>query len=146
MKAKDRALIKLLEYLADPNNEWLHRQDLSTQVLGYKYGQHIHTLFTADELHAIEAEALELRRKRYSNALSKIDSALLVRALKSDASAILAYQRFEGWIPEIGTKISGELHIKHSLTERLKQIHNEEGKPSDERTRSRPRLLPAKSA
>ena len=145
--AKDRHRDTLLKYLSNPDNEWLPRCQLSTEVLGYKTTTAIYTTFTPEELHEIDAEALEIRRMRYSKALSKIDVALLARAQKADASAILAYQRFEGWVPEVGTKISGELNIKHSLTDRLKRITSGEGADEQsDRKRVAPRLLPAKSA
>lgn len=98
MKSKDMHREKLLEYLGNPDNEFLPRCKLSTDVLGFKQEKQIHQVFSPDELRELESEALELRRKRYIRHISVADIALLNKAADGDVPAIkLAYQRFEGW-------------------------------------------------
>lgn len=89
---------KLLEYLGNPANQMIDRQDLSTKVLGYPHGSAIYKYFTADELYEIYDEALALRRSRYAAQLSDVDLGVLASAKKGDAAAAkLVYQRLEGW-------------------------------------------------
>ena len=89
----------MIEYLGNPENAFPSRVFLSTDVLGYKNEQQIHQLFNYDELHEIDREALDIRRKRYGAQLSRVDDALLRQAKAGDVSAIkLAYQRLEGWV------------------------------------------------
>jgi hypothetical protein len=65
MKAKDRHRIKLLEYLGNPENEWLTRSRLSTEALGFRRENQVYRVFTVEELNQIEVEALDIRRKKY---------------------------------------------------------------------------------
>lgn len=130
--ARDRARSKLLEYLADPNNDFLTRQELSTRVLGYKNQNQLNCLFTADELQEIEREALELRRKKYAPRLSKIDRAILERAEKGDpVAARLAYKRFEGWTETARIEQTGkdggpiEQQVTHDLTPEALEVLRE---------------------
>ena len=89
---------KLLEYLGNPSNKMLDRQELSTVVLGFAHASTIHQVFTPDELYEIYDEALRIRRSRYAASLSDIDLALMASAKKGDAQAAkLVYQRLEGW-------------------------------------------------
>jgi len=99
---------KLLDYLSDPDNDYLTRAKLATQVLGYKNEKSLHRLFSSAELHEIEREALEIRRTRYSPMISKIDRAVVISAITGDMSAAkLAYQRFEGWSEKIKKELTG---------------------------------------
>jgi len=120
MTSKDRHRIKLLEFLANPSNEWPNRSTLSKEVLGFKTVQQIHVTFTAAELDEIEQEALEIRRKKYASALSRVDSGLLKRAADGDpAAAKLVYQRFEGWNEKIGMNIEQLDRLIDAELERL---------------------------
>ena len=95
---QERHRTKLLIYLGNPENEWLTRMKLSTRVLGFSQENQIHKVFTPDQLHAIEMEALELRRKKYSRLVNLVDLALLKKAADGDVQAAkLVYQRFENW-------------------------------------------------
>ena len=88
----------LLRYLGNPENEFLTREKLATQVLGYKNPEAIYDAFTPDELTEINRQALEMRRKKYAPHIAAIDYALLKRAKEGDVQAIkLVFQRFEGW-------------------------------------------------
>jgi len=96
--AKTKHRTKLLEYLSDPNNEFPTREYMSLYVLGFSHRQTVNKVFTPKELHEIEQEALENRRRKYASVLAKVDNALLERAQQGDPQAIkLVYQRFEGW-------------------------------------------------
>jgi len=95
-----RHRITLLEYLSNPDNEFVNRRAQSVEVLGFADNTIIYQVFTPDELSEIEKEALELRRKMYGAKLAKVDQAVLDRAgskYGTAADAKLAYQRFEGW-------------------------------------------------
>ena len=105
MAAKDRHKVILLEWLGDPENEWLRRKELSTHVLGFSKGQQIHNVFSAAELNEIENEALELRRSKYSGKIAEVDSKLFEKAISGDHDAIkLVYEKFDGLIKRIHLK------------------------------------------
>jgi len=106
--AKDRARDKLLQYLGNPENEWLPRIKLSTEVLGYTTTTAIHNMFTADELCEIDNEALALRRKKYASRISEVDRGMLSKALVDPQAARLIYQRFEDWAPRQRTEVTGK--------------------------------------
>jgi len=98
MTIKERAKQKILEFLADPENSFPTRSELSTAVCGYSTSQTIYRLFTPAELGQIEQEAIEIRRTRCVRRLSKIDEALLTEAEQGNIAAMrLAYARFENW-------------------------------------------------
>ena len=101
-KADSRKLInkaKLLDHLGNPANEWPTRVFMNDFVLGYiKSKQYIYKIFTLEELHEIEQEALAMRRTKYSGGIAAADRALFKAALDGDVAAIkLCYQRFEDW-------------------------------------------------
>lgn len=132
LSARERARQKLLQYLADPNNEFLTRQELSNKVLGYRNPNQLNCMFTADELQEIEREALELRRKKYAPRLSKIDKAILERAETGDpVAARLAYKRFEGWTETARIEQTGkdggpiEQQVTHDLTPEALEVLRE---------------------
>ena len=96
MSAKDRHKAKLIEFISDPENESPNRNEMAA-ILKLNI-RTLYNHFTPDELHNIEKEGLEERRKKYAPLLSKADKALLDRAASGDPQACkLAYQRFEGW-------------------------------------------------
>ena len=99
-KNKEMHRSTLLEYLSNPDNEYLNRAGLATVVLGFTSPCVLYHIFTPLELKEIEAEALELRRTMYGAKLAKVDQAVLKRAASDEgtaADAKLAYQRFENW-------------------------------------------------
>jgi len=112
--AKDRARDKLLQYLGNPENEWLPRIKLSTEVLGYTTTTAIHNMFTADELCEIDNEALALRRKKYASRISEVDRGMLSKALVDPQAARLIYQRFEDWAPKqrLSAEFNGNVSLK----------------------------------
>ena len=92
--------LTLVEYLSNPDNEFLNRSGQSTIALGFSSPCVLYHVFTPAELTEIEKEALEMRRTKYGAKLAKVDQAVLDRAASSEgtaADAKLAYQRFEGW-------------------------------------------------
>lgn len=113
MAAKDRHKAKLLEYLGNPDNNFLSKGKLSTEVLGFAKEQGIHNVFTAAELEDIEREALEIRRTKYAKFIAAADKGLLERAKKGDPTAVkLVYQRFEGWSEKVKEEVEGSLTVK----------------------------------
>ena len=99
MKAKERHKCKLLEYLGNPDNPFPNRLYMNNEILGFrKSNGYMNKVFTVAELDAIEAEALEIRRRKYKPGLAKADKALFEAAEGGDVAAIkLCYQRFEDW-------------------------------------------------
>ncbi len=114
MTAKEKAKDKLLKFLGNPDNVFLTRSELSTQVLGYKKENHIYKLFTPDELDDIEQKTLEIRRSKYSGKLANVDKALLDKANKGDVNAAkLCYQRFENWSERLINELQGGVSLTH---------------------------------
>jgi len=104
LKHKKREI--LLSYLGDPENEVLPRYRLAKEVLHYRQSGGMYRLFTPLELDQIEAEALDIRRKRFALQLMKADQGLLRRAAEGDPTACrLVYQRFEGWEPSVRKRV-----------------------------------------
>lgn len=96
MKAKERHKLKILEYLANPENDVPNREGLA-YICGIKKCA-LYVNFTPAELSDLEAEGLKRRREKYAAKLAKVDIAVLNRAAEGDSHAAkLAYQRFEGW-------------------------------------------------
>jgi len=113
LKAKKRQV--LFEFLSDPDNEPLPRCRLATQVLKYRQHSGMYALFSPAELDQIEAEALDLRRRRFALHLMKVDQSLLRRAAEGDPQAAkLCYMRFENWMPGERRKIdlTGEIRAQ----------------------------------
>jgi len=108
MKAKERHKCNLLEYLANPKKDFPTRLFMNSNILGLKDPTGIYKVFTLEELDEIEAEALELRRKKYKPEIAKVDKALLKLAKSGDtAAAKLCYQRFEDWSEKQRKELSG---------------------------------------
>ncbi len=101
LSAKNKARTKLLEYLGNPENDFLNRAELSNDVLGYKNANQINVLFTASELAEIEDEALGLRKKRTAPQRSRVYAALLKEAEDGNLRAIKEYlDRTEGKVKD----------------------------------------------
>lgn len=100
MTSKAEYKEKMLEYLSDPSEDIPTRVYLSVDVLGMANSQALYKMFNLEELEAIEAEALKIRRTKYAPELSKVDRAMLKQAAEGDSKAAkLCYERFEGWNP-----------------------------------------------
>ena len=106
MTSKDKKELKLLEFLENTTEDWPDRQTLGQEVLGYKNGQSIWNVFTAEDLDRIEQNALERRRAKFARFSAVIDQSLIEKALEGDTAAMkLYYQRFEGWSDKLGLTI-----------------------------------------
>ena len=79
--AKIRARAKLLDFLGNPENDFVSRTDMSIKVLGYKKQNAIYNAFSPSELDDIEVEALELRKKRTVRQRANVLEALYKRAI-----------------------------------------------------------------
>lgn len=111
--AQIRAKDKLLRYLSDPENPFLTRAALSTEVLGYKRPEEIHRLFRPCQIAEIEKKALETRRLKYAGMLARVDIGLFKAAENGDAAACkLAYQRFEAWSEKLRTESDGKIILE----------------------------------
>ena len=118
LKAKKRQV--LIEYLSDPDNEPLPRCRLATQVLKYHQHSGMYVLFSPAELDQIEAEALDLRRRRFALALMRVDDGLLRRAAEGDPQAAkLAYMKFENWMPGERRKVDVTSDVKIAVFKEL---------------------------
>ena len=95
LTAKDRHRINILEYLANPENIVCSRTKLA-EVLGITTTS-LYQFFKTEELSAIELEALNMRRGRYSLKLAQVDKALFEKAIeeKSEKAIELVYKKFE---------------------------------------------------
>ena len=94
---KGENLRKLNAYLRNPENVWLTRTRLSTQVLGYKQAHTIYKWFTSEELTDIEGEALEERKRRSAGKRAVVYDAMFLKAKDGDVSAMKEYlDRMEG--------------------------------------------------
>lgn len=104
--AKEKHKAKLIEYLADPENE-IPKRAKYPEILGISDAA-LYQFFRSPELSEIEAESNEIRRKRLGRTLMEVDRALKERAISGDPQAIkLLYQRFEGWSEK--TKLEHEI-------------------------------------
>lgn len=105
MKAAERHKQTLIEYIADPDNEFPTRREMALDVIKYKDTSTLYKRFTPEELTEIEIEGLAMRRKRYTRDLSVIDRQVISQAQDGDlVAADMAYNRFEGSVPQ---------HLKH---------------------------------
>lgn len=96
MRAKEIHKQKLLEYLGNPDNEFLRRKEMYEVVLKIRR-QTFHKHFTTREIRDIEYEALELRKQNSAKNLSEVYSALAEEAKAGDVKAIKEYlDRIEG--------------------------------------------------
>ena len=122
LTAKDRHRINILEYLANPENIVCSRTKLA-EVLGITTTS-LYQFFKTEELSAIELEALNMRRGRYSLKLAQVDSALLEKAIDDkDVKAIeLVYKKFENWNPNHKIEVSTSDNMTNALAELAKRL------------------------
>ena len=116
LTAKQRHRLKLLEYLGNPDNDFVDRTTQAQKVLGFVHQASLYNTFNKDELDEIESKALEIRRTKYKPGIAAADKALLAEAKAGDVPAIkLLYQRLENWSEkqklDITGSISAELHV-----------------------------------
>jgi len=101
---------KLLEYLSDPENEFLNRSKLSVEVLGYSDTTTLYSYFSPAELDEIEAESFEIRKKRSSRQQSQVYTTLHNQALKGDVVAA------KEWLNRVAGKVKESVDINARIT------------------------------
>lgn len=123
LPAKEVHRFNLLEYLANPENPLMTRSNLAKEVLGMSTAA-LYKFFTTDEMTAIENEALNKRRARYSIKISQVDKALFEKAIdEKDVKAIeLVYKKFENWNPNQKIEISTNDCLNDTLAELAKRL------------------------
>ena len=125
---------KILEYLSNPENDWLDNAKLCRDVLNIAR-MTLYRHFSLEEIEEIKKDALKdrtknydemimvrlqnrehilaLRRAKYVHELEECDKALLEKAKGGDVKAIeLCYQRFEGWVKGQKIEFEGDLGFK----------------------------------
>lgn len=113
MRKKEINKNKLLEYLGNPENEWLPRSALALTVLGYKNHVSLYRLFTTAELREIEDEAWESRKSKTHRQRANLYRALYEAGLAGDVAAIREFlNRTEGKVPD-----NVNNNLNHSMPE-----------------------------
>ena len=103
--------LKLLDYLANTDNEIPYRRNYAT-ILGISSAA-LYTHFKTADLADIEMEALASRRKQYALTSMRVDKATEQAALEgSAADRKLYYQKHEGWSEQVKVDASGPVEIK----------------------------------
>lgn len=93
--------VKILEYLSDPENEFLSRGELSVTVLGYKHNRTIYRSLTPEELTEIELQAFEERKKKSVRRRSKVYDAIYQEAICGNVQAAKEFlDRTEGKVKD----------------------------------------------
>lgn len=101
MSKKDINRFKMLEYLSEPENEFLSRADISVTILGYKQPRTIYRQFTPDELSAIEQQAFEDRKRKSVRRRSNVYDSLYNEAIGGNVQAAKEFlDRTEGKVKE----------------------------------------------
>lgn len=116
MTRKDRKRNKLLEYLSNPENEFLNREQLSLTVLGYKNACSLYRILSPVELDELEAEAVENRKARSSRQVSIVYAALYKKAKGGDVNAA------KEWLDRTIGKVKDKLDLTGDLS--IRQILN----------------------
>lgn len=106
MGKKEINKAKILEYLGNPENEFLNRAGIALVILGYKQEQSMYQLLKPSDLNELEAEAFEMRKKRSAMQQSQVYAALYKKAIKGDVAAC------KEWLDRTAGKVTDK--IKHS--------------------------------
>ena len=98
MKAKQRARLKILEYIGDPENDFPNRGAIAKKICGYSDHRQLYKVFTVSELDQLEKEGMEIRRRRSTRIVARVDQAIIKQAMQGDVRAArLVYAKLEGW-------------------------------------------------
>jgi len=101
LRAFDRHRNTIIEFIADPDNDFPSRSEIALVILNYKDVSSLYRIFTKEELTQIEADGLAARRKRYTKKLARIDDAMIKEAEGGNhAAAKLIYERIEGAVEQ----------------------------------------------
>jgi len=106
MTAKDKHRLKMVLYWGNPNNEFIDRQTMFTDVLKIKsasFYQH----FSVEELFEIEGEAAQMRRDRSARQRTNVLKSLYKTAI--DDSSVPAAKEFLD-------RTEGKVTDKHEVT------------------------------
>lgn len=115
MSRKDRNVAKLLDFLGDPENEFVSRAELSMKVLGYSASETIYRLLTPAELDDIESEAIEIRKARSARQRSHVYAALYRKAKSGNVPAAKEWlERIEGKVTD-KVKFDGTVSLSSIL-------------------------------
>lgn len=98
MKAKQRARLKILEYIGDPENDFPNRGAIAKKICGYSDHRQLYKVFTVSELDQLEKEGMEIRRRRSTRIVARVDQAIIKQAMQGDVRAArLVFAKLEGW-------------------------------------------------
>lgn len=112
MKAKERARLKIIEYIGNLDHDFPKRAELATEVCQYKNRKYLYQLFTPAELTQLEREGLEIRRSKYARYSTIVDRSVIKKAAVGDMKAAeLFYKRFEGWTEKTKADLNGKLNV-----------------------------------
>lgn len=101
MSVKNNNKSKILEYLSDPENDFLTRSEISITVLGYKQIRSIYKQFSPVELSEIEAQAFEERKRKSVRRRCKVYDSLYNEAIGGNVQAAKEFlDRTEGKVKE----------------------------------------------
>lgn len=100
---------KLIEYLSNPENEFITRTRMSIEVLGYSHKETMYQYFSPFELDEIEHEAFELRKKRSVNQQSEVYKALYDQAKKGNVQAAKEF------LDRVSGKVDDVLNVKGKI-------------------------------
>ena len=113
-EVKQAARLSIIEYLSNPENDFIVRIKYSTDILKYKHGYSVYSIFSPEELTDIEQTALALRRAQCLSRTVKIDEKLFELAEAGDLNAIkLYYEKFEGLGSRIEHNVKGQIDHNH---------------------------------
>lgn len=99
--ARDRNKAKLLAFLSDIDNKWPHRQNYSSEILGYKNPTQIYRTLSPEDISEIESEAVEIIKKQSARQRKILYSSLFKEGRTGNVKAIKEYlDRTEGKVTE----------------------------------------------
>ncbi len=107
---------KLIDFIANPENEFPNRGEMSVDVLGYTDHTAIYQYFTPVELDEIEAEAFEVRKRRSVKRQSEVFAALHKSAKGGDVAAA------KEWLNRVVGKVVEVREVAHSGEFTIKQM------------------------
>ncbi len=111
MTAKERHKKKMVEYWANPGNDFVNRKTMA-QVLGISL-KTFYLHFTPEEMTAIECKAEKVRRTKYARERNALVMALYREGKGGNVSAAKEFlDRTEG---KVADKVQGDLNINIKL-------------------------------
>lgn len=133
MHEKKRYRQKLIEYLGDPDNEFLSRTQMHRQLLGVT-AKTFYKHFKPPEILDIENESMELRKKNSARRRSAVYTTLYNKAIEGNIHAIKEFlNRIEGRVPNRldhastdGTMSPKQGIIPKKLEKELKELSDDE--------------------